>query len=937
MNGSRWLAACFAVGLALSWGGCNCNRKGTGSNTLQEDDGVGQASNLNFGNVPIGQVKPLKLTLQNTGAGQLSISSQQITGTNAADFQLVNNLPTTIAAGASVTATVEFAPTVAGAETAMVAIATDSGQTPTVNVTLTGDGIDIEICAHPTTIDFGNVQVMGTPELTGTGSVPALSIGNCGSSPVSISFLPIAGTQAADFTLTGGAATTLQPNQSITLTIAYQPQALGPSTANLPYNVCSGCSPESINLTGVGVDCQITYSPSPVNFGQVPVGNTTTQNLTCTNTGTEVCSVVNLGTYNNNSIFTISGYPSLPISLAPLQTFNIVVTYTPSGAAGGDSDELLSVYTVTDPAVSPRTANDQLSGNQSLGPCSLGISPTSVNFGNVPPNTPSTKQVTLSNSGLSACDVSAIALGSGTDPDFSLATGQGTSVTVQPGSTATIGVTFLAMSTTAPLTRKGTLVFQTGDTTNPNATVPLSATINNITVYSTGWPKWHLDNGNTGQTSADTSALTGTVAWKFNVGAPAAASGGGGGHGGGGGRFGASTYIASPVVDGNGNVYQVGLASANPGVFYAIDPTGKELWQQQLSDPSSDSHPSTPAILADGSMYVASGSDAHGAGGGGGTGSKTSINSLYYISSTGSVVFSEPFGEDGFDSCPALAQDGTLFMADDDGASSACGGVAAGGDPYSAVAFSASAGTVSQIGGLALPLSAESERFGVVVADDDTSYWGNNGQFFAVTAPQSGFGLVSGWPACGVTLATADSLAVSTVISDLALDINNTGNIFAYSAWEDYDLSTLTYSVQGTISALNPTSGAILWTVTLPETALPAGWNPLQSDSGNAAPAVADDGTVYVGNGDGLRAINGATGAVNWLFGCANVSSSPAIGGDGTIFFGTDDGNLYAVNPDGSIRFKITTGGPVSSSPAISAIDGTVYFTSDDGNLYAIH
>jgi outer membrane protein assembly factor BamB len=797
---------------------------------------------------------------------------------------------------------------------------------------MTGNGIDVEICAHPTTIDFGNVQVLGTPELTGTGTVPALTIGNCGSSPVDISFLPIAGTQGADFTLTGGTATTLQPNQTLDLAIAFQPQALGPATANLAYNVCQGCAPESINLTGVGVDCQITYSPSPVNFGQIPVGKTTTQNLTATNTGTEACSITNLGTYNNNTIFTLSGYPAVPIALTPLQSFNIVVTYTPSGAAGGDSDQLLSIYTVADPAVLPRTANDNLSGNQSLGPCSLGISPTSVNFGNVPPNTPSTKQVTLTNSGLSACDVSAIALGAGTDPDFTLATGQGPTATVQPGSTGTIGVTFLATSTSAPLTRKGTLTFQTGDSTNPSATVPLSATINNITVYSTGWPKWHLDNGNTGQTSADTSALTGTVFWKFNVGAPAAA--GGGGKGGGGGRFGGTTYIASPVVDGNGNIYQVGLASANPGVFYAISPTGTELWQQQLSDPSSDSHPSTPAILADGSMFVMSGSDAHGAGGGGGgSGSKTTITSLYYINSGGSVLFSEPYGEDGFDACPGLANDGTLFEADDDGPASSNGA----GDPYSALAFSVSNGSaVAVVGGLALPISTESERFGIVIGDDDTSYWGNNGQFFAVSPPP-GFGLVAAWPAGGVTLATADSLAVSSVISDLALDINNTGNIFAYSAWEDYDISTLTYAVQGTISGLSAAAGATLWTVKLPETALPAGWNPLQSDSGNAAPAVADDGTVYVGNGDGLRAINGATGAVNWLFSCANVSSSPAIGGDGTIFFGTDDGNIYAVHPDGTLRFKVTTGGPVSSSPAISAIDGTVYATSDDGNLYAIH
>jgi outer membrane protein assembly factor BamB len=929
MTGSKRLAGYSVLALALSWGGCNCAHHDGGTPTLTQDEGVGGASNLDFGNVPVGQVKPLKLTLVNSGAGPLAITSQQITGPNASDFNLVTNLPASVEPGASVSVTAQFAPTgTGGAETATVAIVTDSNQTPTINVTLTGNGVDIQICAHPAVIDFGNVQVAGTPV-----SLPVV-IENCGQSPVDISFLPIQGVQAADFTLTGGTATTLQTNQSINLSIAYSPHALGPSTASLAYNVCSGCAPESISLTGVGVDCQITYSPSPVNFGNVPIGNPVTQNLTATNTGTEACSIVNLGTYNNNSIFEISGYPALPISLTPLQTFNIVVTYTPSGAPGGDSDELLSVYSVVDPAVPARTADDQLSGNQSLGPCSLAVSPTSVNFGNVAPNSPTTKQVTLTNSGLSVCNVSAVALGSGTDPDFSLASGQATSVTVQPGSSGTIGVTFTATSTAAPLTRKGTLVFQTGDTTSPNATVPLSATINNVTVYANGWPKWHLDNGNTGQTGADTSALAGTVFWKFPVGVPAAGGGGGGGFGGG--RFGGTTYIASPVVDGNGNVYQVGLASASPGIFYAVSPAGTELWHQQLSDPSTDSHPSTPAILADGSMFVMSGSDAHsaGGGGGGGSGSKTTITSLYYISAAGGVVFSEPYGEDGFDACPGLGNDGTLFEADDDGPASTNGA----GDPYSAIAFSVTNGnSVAVVGGLALPIDKESERFGIVIADDDTSYWGNNGQFFGVSPPASGFGLLSAWPAGGVTLATADSLAVTSVISDLALDINNTGNIFAYSAWEDYDLSTLSYSVQGNIAALNPANGQTLWTVTLPSTPLPAGWSPLASDSGNAAPAVADDGTVYVGNGDGLRAINGSTGAVNWLFSCANVSSSPAIGGDGTIFFGTDDGNLYAVYPTGKIRFKVTTGAAISSSPAISAIDGTVYVTSDDGNLYAIH
>ncbi len=121
----------------------------------------------------------------------------------------------------------------------------------------------------------------------------------------------------------------------------------------------------------------------------------------------------------------------------------------------------------------------------------------------------------------------------------------------------------------------------------------------------------------------------------------------------------------------------------------------------------------------------------------------------------------------------------------------------------------------------------------------------------------------------------------------------------------------------------------------LPPSQLPAGWTQLCSDYGNAAPAVAADGTVYVGNSDGLRSVVGASGQVNWLFPSANVSGSPAIGGDGTVFFGCSDGTFYAVNPDGSARFSLNLGAPLSSSPAI-AEDGTVFVTSDDGVVWGI-
>ena len=44
---------------------------------------------------------------------------------------------------------------------------------------------------------------------------------------------------------------------------------------------------------------------------------------------------------------------------------------------------------------------------------------------------------------------------------------------------------------------------------------------------------------------------------------------------------------------------------------------------------------------------------------------------------------------------------------------------------------------------------------------------------------------------------------------------------------------------------------------------------------------------------------------------------------------------MYALNPDGALKWRYMTGDAVYSSPAIGS-DGTVYVGSDDGYLYAI-
>jgi outer membrane protein assembly factor BamB len=102
-------------------------------------------------------------------------------------------------------------------------------------------------------------------------------------------------------------------------------------------------------------------------------------------------------------------------------------------------------------------------------------------------------------------------------------------------------------------------------------------------------------------------------------------------------------------------------------------------------------------------------------------------------------------------------------------------------------------------------------------------------------------------------------------------------------------------------------------------------------------PAISSDGTIYLNCYDFyLYAIN-PNGSLKWKYYVGDVvRSSTAIGADGTIYVGSDNNYLYAINSDGTLKWKYLTGGIIYSSPAIGS-DGTVYFGCLDKNFYAIN
>jgi len=98
------------------------------------------ATSLSFGTQKVNKSGAAKaVTLTNTGATALTITSIAIAGTYPGDFMQTNNCPSSLAAKASCTISVTFTPQAKGLRSASVVI-TDNAQNSPQNISLSGTG-----------------------------------------------------------------------------------------------------------------------------------------------------------------------------------------------------------------------------------------------------------------------------------------------------------------------------------------------------------------------------------------------------------------------------------------------------------------------------------------------------------------------------------------------------------------------------------------------------------------------------------------------------------------------------------------------------------------------------------------------------------------------------------------------------------------------------
>jgi hypothetical protein len=341
----------------------------------------------NFQTVVTGTTASTTFTLTNASSG--SISGLQATLFGDPSLQITGgNCGAALAAGASCTYVVSFSPTIAGAVSGTLNIASD---TYTISSLINGTGILPRLTLTPATYNFSNI-------VDGTTATTTATLTNANAFDVTGLSASFTGPFFEGLSLSGTTCgSTLAAGASCTYTIAFTPASptggltVAPE-AKLTVTGTNGASGTTI-FTGQGALPTLTLSPATP-FGNVIYGMSPSTTVTLSNPN--AVSVTGISaTFQSTSIVSglaLSG-TTCGSTLAANASCTYTVTYTSGPTVPGMPDTVSATLTVS--GTNANSASDTFTGSGVPPP--LALSPASYNFGNVLFGGSATTTVTLNN------------------------------------------------------------------------------------------------------------------------------------------------------------------------------------------------------------------------------------------------------------------------------------------------------------------------------------------------------------------------------------------------------------------------------------------------------------------------------------------------------------------------------------------------------------
>jgi trimeric autotransporter adhesin len=302
------------------------------------------AASLSFGHQPRGTTSSAQsLTATNTGSAPLSITQLQLTGAYPDSFIETNTCGTSLAAGASCTISVQFAPNGVGSFAAAVTLNDNAPDSPQF-VALSGTGTGSpQVSFSNTSLAFGS-QLGGS-----TSSAQNLTVTNTGNATLNITQIGLTGSYPNCFRENNSCGSSLAVGSSCTISVQFAPNGVGSFAAAVSLTDNAPNSPQLVPISGTGTNSSgsgnstlgVSFSPSSVSFGNQPVEVASSPDtITLANNSGTALNISSLAfTGADPADFTENN--TCGSSVAAVGTCTIVTVFTPS--ASGSRSASLSV------------------------------------------------------------------------------------------------------------------------------------------------------------------------------------------------------------------------------------------------------------------------------------------------------------------------------------------------------------------------------------------------------------------------------------------------------------------------------------------------------------------------------------------------------------------------------------------------------------------
>jgi MYXO-CTERM domain-containing protein len=324
------------------------------------------------------------VTVRNNGSGPIKITQLGITSGQPFNVTSSPQVPVTLAPSesATLTLTVTFNPSeeAINAHQATLTLTTDDTNT-TPTVSLTGKAVKPVISVSPVALPFGNQPVNGS-------RTEKVTVTNTGSGTLTVNTLALSSGDYFSVNPASGFSLAKGVSRDILVTFSPETQTLVNDTLTLTSNDLNRTS-LAVPLSGTGVKPELGLSPSTLNFGPQATGTiSTAQTVTVTNTGTGELDISNISV---PASFTVTPFTGFKLGRNKSQVFSVTFGPNALGLVQGALTFKTNIPEI--PLASVSLSGTGVSWIQ-MSPVASG---GTLNFGKVRVGTPSSREITYTN------------------------------------------------------------------------------------------------------------------------------------------------------------------------------------------------------------------------------------------------------------------------------------------------------------------------------------------------------------------------------------------------------------------------------------------------------------------------------------------------------------------------------------------------------------